>query len=250
MTGLYVKLDASYHLDDKVADLVHPESELMWVRILCHCKRLGNDGFVHRNLVPSIAPAFTHITPWDMVDDLTNTGLLIVVERGWTVVKWLKHNESPEEIDAKRQAAALRTAKWRERKRDDSVTRHSHITSSDGDVSTAHRQRHQPEPEPKPLVRRDSAAKRATPVAPDAAMSDAMRRYATDNRVDPDKEFIAWRDWHLAKGDAIKDHDASFRTWVRRAVEGGRSNVAPLRPTAPANRDHLALSYDWRQAPE
>lgn len=40
-------------------------------------------------------------------------------------------------------------------------------------------------------------------------------------------EVLAWEDHHRSKGTMIKDFDASFRTWLRRAKDFRRANARP-----------------------
>lgn len=71
------------------------------------------------------------------------------------------------------------------------------------------------------------------PAAPTAAMvRDAEARGFVNGSLTT--EFAKWRDYHLAHGTAIADHDASFRTWIGNAIRfrtpDRPSNGAPFRP--------------------
>jgi hypothetical protein len=148
-TGLYVRLDAAFWMDDKVAD-VSAEAELLYVRSLGHCKQLLSDGFIHTNLLHAICPRFrAGVAPTELADELVRAGLWQEHERGWTVTAWLRHNPSADAVEEQRARDAQRKADWRanqtaERPNGHGVdaTRVSQRTKTSRDA--------QPEPEPEP----------------------------------------------------------------------------------------------------
>jgi len=91
-----------------------------------------------------------------------------------------------------------------------------------------------PEPpqRPAPTPRRAGARATLDGYAPSAAFRDAALQ------EQPWLDFAAvtenWRDWHRAKGDTIRDFDASLRTWLRREREPTQPRAAPL-ATRPSN---------------
>jgi hypothetical protein len=58
--------------------------------------------------------------------------------------------------------------------------------------------------------------KRAVALPADFAVTDEMRKWATENGLSaPDDLIDSFRDYHLAKGSTYKDWTAAFRTWIR-----------------------------------
>jgi hypothetical protein len=66
------------------------------------------------------------------------------------------------------------------------------------------------------------------------------RRSAEAKGLDCDGEAAHFRDHHTAKGEAMLDWDAAFRTWLRNAVKFSRGNVRQgSLPTAPRKEQEL-----------
>jgi hypothetical protein len=59
----------------------------------------------------------------------------------------------------------------------------------------------------------------------DFAPDDAGRKRATDAGLDVDAELEKFRDHHVGQGNLAADWQATWRTWVSRAVEFGRGKA-------------------------
>lgn len=59
--------------------------------------------------------------------------------------------------------------------------------------------------------------------------------YAEDRRVALAVELESFRNWHQAKGTALRDWQAGWRTWCDKAVEFGRSGIRPAATARPIN---------------
>ena len=90
----------------------------------------------------------------------------------------------------------------------------SDVKGSDGDSSAAG----------------TAPAKRATQLPKTWKPNDTHLSFAAENCIDANAEAEQFRDHHAAKGQAMKDWDAAFRTWLRNAVKWRKDQPAP-KPT-------------------
>ena len=90
---LYVKLDATYYMDDKIVD-VGEAAEILYIRTLCLAKNLLTDGLLSLAQIRFIGLDRVE----ERIDALVNSGLWTPVENGWLITAWLKHNQSAEQI--------------------------------------------------------------------------------------------------------------------------------------------------------
>jgi hypothetical protein len=73
--------------------------------------------------------------------------------------------------------------------------------------------------------------KKATRLPEDFAITDPLKKYATERGLNPEQEFEAFKDHHRANTKSLYlDWDATWRTWCRRAVEFGRGNGGKTPP--------------------
>ena len=92
-----------------------------------------------------------------------------------------------------------------------------------------------------------SGAKRAQPIPHEFAPSNSHKELAAELQVNLATELDQFRDHHTAKGSAMKDWDAAFRTWLRNAARF-KTATKPARPPALAiNRDFSKVDY-WKGA--
>lgn len=90
-------------------------------------------------------------------------------------------------------------------------------------------------------------AKRAQPIPHEFAPSNSHKELAAELQVNLATELDQFRDHHTAKGSAMKDWDAAFRTWLRNAARF-KTATKPTRPPALAiNRDFSKVDY-WKGA--
>ena len=97
---------------------------------------------------------------------------------------------------------------------------------------------------------------RGKPATRAAAIKDSWRPnqshidFCALNGLDPNGEGVQFRDHHRAKGSTMKDWDAAFRNWLRKAVEYGRgkpSLVVVADPTAPSSLPPVEDSWMRRR---
>lgn len=84
--------------------------------------------------------------------------------------------------------------------------------------------------------------KKATALPEDFAVTDEMRKWATENGLTaPDDLIDSFRDYHLAKGSTYKDWPAAFRTWIRNDKRFASSR--PARPAAGKSKPLDDMDY-------
>lgn len=71
-----------------------------------------------------------------------------------------------------------------------------------------------------PSVNLETRVRRATRIPDDEDWTPPgqSHQYALDRGLDPSAELEKFRDYHLARGSAMKDWGAAWRTWCRNAV--------------------------------
>jgi hypothetical protein len=77
--------------------------------------------------------------------------------------------------------------------------------------------------------------KRATQLPDDWQPNEQHRDYATQERVDLEFQAAKFRDHARANGKTQKDWDATFRNWLRTAVEW-RKDSGPVQPARSLQR--------------
>lgn len=92
-----------------------------------------------------------------------------------------------------------------------------------------------------PRTTSKSLRRKSAPIPADFQINEVSTAYADARRLNVKNEFVAFTNWHTAKGSTFKDWQAAWRTWCDKAVEFGRAKgQAP--PSKQANRD----SYDMQ----
>lgn len=100
---LYVPLDVNA-MDDPRLVRAGPMAELLYVRALQVCKRLGTDGQIDEALLGRVAAGLAD--PAALVCALVDQGAWLVVPGGWQIAAWGRWNLSQEQLDARRGAGA------------------------------------------------------------------------------------------------------------------------------------------------
>lgn len=77
----------------------------------------------------------------------------------------------------------------------------------------------------------------------DFKVSPDMMEWAAANKLpDPNGQLEAFKDYHRARGDAMLDWQAAFRTWLRNAKKWNKDvpvlEVHERKPTLPAGSRH------------
>lgn len=80
-------------------------------------------------------------------------------------------------------------------------------------------------------LKRMTPKARKSPIPPGFVPSERARAWAVANLppIDLKAETLMFRDHHASKGTLFIDHDAAWRTWMRRAAR----SVAGKRPSVP-----------------
>ncbi len=115
-------------------------------------------------------------------------------------------------------ATAITTAT--ERLQPEGKPKHSSSSSSSLEEKE-YKEKENPDPLKPPLKK----SPRSTQLPEGFSLSDPMKTYASESGLNPNAEFEAFRDFHLAKGSVFKNWEAAFRTWCRNAIKfKGRSS--------------------------
>ena len=87
----------------------------VWARVGSYCSDHLTDGVVDLDTVYAICPDPKR-TLDKAVDELVNARLWELIEDGWQYHDWHDHQPTREGVMAKRQAAAERVRRWREKR--------------------------------------------------------------------------------------------------------------------------------------
>lgn len=117
--GLYVPLDVNFPSDDKIL-AAGPAAAYLYVCSLAFSKRNGSDGLIRTAQLPALGVP----KPAALAGALVSVGLWLVVDEGWQIAAWLKHNKSKAELDAKAEQKRLAAVKanherWHDKKPSD-----------------------------------------------------------------------------------------------------------------------------------
>lgn len=104
----WVKLATNYY-DDAALMRAGEAAEVLFLRALAYCGDQENDGTVPHEALARLTPTRGKAR----ASALVREGLWKPVPQGWSIVSWSKHQESKDQLDAKRASARARQAKHR-----------------------------------------------------------------------------------------------------------------------------------------
>lgn len=113
--GTWVSLEVTFAEHPKIHE-AGPNAAWLYVCGLCYCGRVLSDGFIPASVVPRLTD-LRRVRP--EVDRLVQAGLWDAVEGGYHVHDYLEHQESADDVRARRKATAERVARHRQKTRDD-----------------------------------------------------------------------------------------------------------------------------------
>lgn len=93
----------------------------------------------------------------------------------------------------------------------------------------------------------EDGAKRAHQLPQGFTPTGSHKELAAELHVNLDNELAQFRDHHTAKGSAMKDWDAAFRTWLRNAARFKPVAKSTRPPALAINRDFSKVDY-WKGA--
>ncbi|WP_372733591.1 hypothetical protein [Nocardioides sp.] len=108
----WVKLSTSFYNDAAVMR-AGEAAEVLFVRAMAYCGDQENAGIVPKEALPRLCP--TRGIP--RARALVREGLWEVVEGGWRFVNWHRHQETREQLDARRVAGRARQARHRQQRK-------------------------------------------------------------------------------------------------------------------------------------
>ena len=241
-SNLYVKLDASYHDDQKILE-AGEKAELLYVRGLCLAKRILSDGFV----ADVHLPLFGLTSAQGRARKLVEVGLWQRDDaaRGYWITSWLKHNTSKDEVEAIREGGARGNhVRWHVRERKPSSECPYCIAEGLAPRSPPD----SPPDSPKGIPEAEAEAEAEQPSSPDQTKPKGGSRKRAHQLPDdwsPSDELLAeqrtkhpnvnlerelekFRNHWRSKGETRKDWSATWRNWVIKAEEfGGGARASP-----------------------
>lgn len=207
-------------------------AELLDVRGMLYAAQRETDGFIPYHQLSVIA--FNIPAPKKKAAKLCEVGRWHddPDRGGWWVHDYLDYNPSAEDREAEREAARGRMRAARRKKKPRSSPERSEDVRPNFSGSSGN-----PVPVPELPNGSSSAARtRATQIPDSWQPSDAHQRIAAEEGVDCTREALKFRDHAKAGGRTLKDWDAGFRTWLRRASDYG-ARATPADSTAAMERD-------------
>jgi hypothetical protein len=102
MSGLFVPLNVSYYLDEKLLG-VGPLAELLYVRSLAFCKAQSTQGAFTTQQLRTFGAKITHLRVQERA--LVAQKLWEPTETGWFITAWFNHNPTNDEIHNARSTA-------------------------------------------------------------------------------------------------------------------------------------------------
>lgn len=216
----------------------------LWMWGMCYAQLHATDGALPRKFVLGALHGRRNIM---LAARLVAARLWTANEDGsWQIYNYGLKNQSAAEIRKKKELAAERSRKWRER-RDAAVTRHRDAAESvriDPELQTPPDNRKQktdntinlcigaaePLPtEPVTKVRRKRKPETACPPS-DAPASD-VATWSDGWKIHPEHpEFVRFLDHHRSKENHFRDWSAAWRTWLGNATKFGRRAADTRQP--------------------
>ena len=229
---------AWFKVDDRL--WAHPKwmhlpdsARALWVTAGSYCAQYETDGYINSATIPQLGSRKA------AAERLVKAQLWNKVEGGYQFHDWDEFQPTKAQLDAERRATKERVQRWRDRKRN-GVTNGESNGVSNGAVTAP-----RPDPtRPDPLITKEDKSslvganaqttkKRATPI-PDAwTPKDGHSKLALEHGVQLLTEASKFRDHAQATGRTLKDWDAGFRNWLRKAGEYRQHNQpSQFGPTA------------------
>lgn len=238
----YIKLDVGYLSNPKIARLLvdrRPLAVFLHVECMTYSRRHRTDG-----VVPAVLAlrGVVGATKRDLAAAI-DVGLLVDIGDGLLEVHdYLDHQESKADIEARSDAGRTgATARWSRAKRNANRTTDGNANASA--VANAEERRGEEKEDASHLRAADAddappKPSRRSPERPlpdSWAPNDNHRTYATEHRLDLDREAAAFRNHAETHDRRARNWDAAFRTWLTKA-----------KPTRPAPEPRSA----WDRLPD
>lgn len=88
--------------------------------------------------------------------------------------------------------------------------------------------------------------KRATLISDSFVVTDQHREFARLSGLpDPDVEVARFRDYYLSRGKPMRNWDAAFRNWLRKAKELANGHRRPNGHALPTANDYQRSAAEW-----
>ena len=224
-TRRWIRLDIGFHRSDWIIPL-SPESQLAWLRLLCYTKAEGVKGRV-KSMSPKTAGLEWRLSADSVVSMLEaaeSDDAISVEGSEWVVTNWEVYNPS----DA---TSAARSRRYRNDKsrlsplrtvtRDNAPSRRDPSRDKDSDIDSKEKN--------------PAGSKRKTALSDGWTPTDAHREQAAGLGVDLGRCVEDFRDHAKGTGRLMKDWDATFRTWLRKAPEFAGNGRKPADEQAVAD---------------
>lgn len=221
-------LDVHYHEDARITD-VSPLAELLYIRCLCACKRLMNDGELSNTQINRIG-ADLCCAQYDiegvgeLTAELLNVGLLEGDKDAWMTVRswadWNKPSEEIEAISAARAAAGrrggLKSAEQRSKTEANGEAKRSNVLKQN-EASRDLLGNPEVEVEVEKEVDVPSRNKPKTGPPKTFEVTSRLKEWANKNeiRVDLEVQTQLFLDGARANGRKYIDWDSAWMTWMR-----------------------------------
>ena len=185
----------------------------LWVRAGALCAQQLTDGFVPDHMV-------TALDGRRHVGRLLEVGLWIEAEGGYHFHEWSDRQPTKESVESERKAARQRMDAYRKSRRS-SAERSGEVRANTDGTSGEVRL---PLPNPTPPVvpngtTRGSRRSPETTLPEDWKPTDSHRAYASEHGLDVNAEAFKFRNHAVANDRRQRQWNATFATWLARAVE-------------------------------
>lgn len=235
----WFKVDDGFWSHPKTATL-SDAAVTLWVRAGSYSCQHLTDGFVKSGALRLLGDP-------EAVGELVAADLWHEVDGGWVFHDWDEYQETSDAVKKRREEARERQRKFRElqeekrRQSQQSSQSESHVTdevtndvtsrpptrpdptrpdqslSPNGDKDVVVTQVDPPSPETPPKATRTRGSKIDPDWMPSQSVIDAMK--AECPQVDLEAEHRKFIDHYLGNGKTMKDWDAAWRNWIRKAPE-------------------------------
>ncbi|MFA4972810.1 MAG: hypothetical protein WC683_09370 [bacterium] len=228
----------------------------LWLRSIAYANRHLTDGFVPESMLPKLS-SHRHVRSIvrELVECIPPTysrGLWEPVEGGWMIHGFLDYSPSRQEVMARRAADAERQSRHRSQCESRPVSQRDNTRESHSDKRMCHtppvptRPHTDPEIPPTPLASQEGNAdgsRKRSRTGPRTIRTLLPREWTpTLEHFEQAKteggRNAGWvqdqaermRDYAAGKGWRMADWDATFRNWIRKALDSRPSLVASAEP--------------------